>query len=158
MISKWQVKDHEAEAQLFNRRLIVAGVLVILLFAALIAKIVNLQVYQFDYFSSRSDGNRLHSQYVPPARGLIYDRSGTLLADNQPIFNLTVVREQIEDMDATLGLLSSLIRLSEEDIEQFNNRLSRNRVPFSSVPLRYVLTDEEQSRIAVNSHKLTGIA
>jgi penicillin-binding protein 2 len=158
MTGKWQVKDHEAERQLFNRRLIVAGVFIFLLFAALIAKVVNLQVYQYDYFSSRSDGNRLHSQYVPPARGLIYDRNGVLLADNQPIFNLTVVREQIEDMDATLGLLSSLIRLTEDDIEQFNNRMRRNRVPFASVPLRYVLTDEEQSRIAVNSHKLEGIA
>lgn len=158
MVGKWQLKDHEAERGLFNRRLAVAAVIMFLLFSALIIKLVNLQVYQYDYFSARSDGNRLHSQYVPPARGLIFDRQGNLLADNQPIFNLTVVREQVEDLDATLEYLSTLIRLTDEDIEQFNNRMRRNRVPFSSVPLRYVLSDEEKSRVAVNGHLLTGIS
>ncbi|NKB34240.1 MAG: penicillin-binding protein 2 [Pseudomonadales bacterium] len=158
MAGKWQLKDHEAEQRLFNRRLITAAVLIFLFFAALVVQLVYLQIYQFDYFSARSDGNRLHSQYVPPARGLIFDRNGELLADNQPIFNLTIVREQIEDLEGTLEYLSTLIRLSEDDIEQFNTRLQRNRVPFSSVPLRYVLNDEEKSRIAVNSHLLPGIA
>ena len=158
MAGKWQLKDHEAEQRLFNRRLLTAAALIVLLFSSLVAKLFNLQVTQHDYFSARSDGNRLHSQYVPPARGLIFDREGELLADNQPIFNLTVVREQVVDMDATLDYLSSLIRLTEDDIEQFNSRMQRNRVPFSSVPLRYVLSNEEKSRIAVNSHLLPGIA
>ena len=158
MAGKWQLKDHEAEQRLFNRRLLTAAALIVLLFSSLVVKLFNLQVTQHDYFSARSDGNRLHSQYVPPARGLIFDREGELLADNQPIFNLTVVREQVVDMDATLDYLSSLIRLTEDDIEQFNSRMQRNRVPFSSVPLRYVLSNEEKSRIAVNSHLLPGIA
>lgn len=158
MNGKWQLKDHEAERQLFNRRLTAAGVVVGLLFAALIAKLVNLQVQQYEYFSARADGNRLHSQYVPPARGLIFDRSGELLADNQPIFNLTVVKEQVGDMDAMLERLSGMISLTEDDIEQFENRLRRNRVPYTSVPLRYVLSDEEKSRIAVNGHLLPGVA
>ena len=158
MAGKWQLKDHEAEQRLFNRRLLTAAALIVLLFCSLVGKLFNLQVTQHEYFSARSDGNRLHSQYVPPARGLIFDRKGELLADNQPIFNLTVVREQVDDMDATLDYLSSLIRLTEDDIEQFNSRMQRNRVPFSSVPLRYVLSNEEKSRIAVNSHLLPGIA
>ena len=109
MAGKWQLKDHEAERALFSRRLVVAGVFVILLFAALIIKLVNLQVYQYEYFSARSDGNRLHSQYVPPARGLIFDNRGQLLADNQPIFNLTVVREQVGDLEETLDYIDTLI-------------------------------------------------
>lgn len=158
MGAKWQLKDHEAERRLFLRRLMLAGFFVVLLFSALVAKLVNLQIHQHEYFSARSDGNRLHSQYVPPARGLIFDSAGNLLADNQPIFNLTVVREQVEDMDKLLAELGNLISLTEDDIEQFERRLDRNRVPFSSVPLRYVLDDEEKSRVAVNSHLLPGIA
>ena len=157
MAAKWQLKDHEAERHLFNRRLLVAGVLIILLFALLLSKVLDLQIRQYEYFSARSDGNRLHSQYVPPARGLIFDRSGKLLADNQPIFNLTVVREQVGDLDATLDQLATLINLTADDRDQFMKRLERNRVPFTSVPLRYVLTDQEKSRIAVNSHLLEGV-
>ena len=91
MSGKWQVKDHEAERLLFDGRLLIAFAIIVLLFVALVLKLVNLQVTQYDYFSARSDGNRLHSQYVPPSRGLIFDRNGELLADNQPIFNLTAV-------------------------------------------------------------------
>ncbi|MFT4885965.1 MAG: penicillin-binding protein 2 [Pseudohongiellaceae bacterium] len=158
MAAKWQLKDHEAERHLFNRRLLVAGVLIILSFALLLSKVLDLQIRQYEYFSARSDGNRLHSQYVPPARGLIFDRSGKLLADNQPIFNLTVVREQVGNLDATLDQLATLINLTADDRNQFMKRLERNRVPFTSVPLRYVLTDQEKSRIAVNSHLLEGVA
>lgn len=138
--------------------MLVASIVVALLFAALLVKLINLQITQYDYFAARADGNRLHSQYVPPARGLIYDRSGELLADNQPIFNLSVVREQVDDIEETLELLSSLIRLAPEDVEQFRERLKRRRVPFSSVPLRYVLTEEEKARVSVNAHRLPGIS
>jgi penicillin-binding protein 2 len=155
---KWQLKDREAERRLFATRMVVASAVVVFLFAALLAKLINLQVTQYDYFASRADGNRLHSQYVPPARGLIFDRSGELLADNQPIFNLSVVREQVDDIDATLELLSSLIRLEPEDIEQFRERLKRRRVPFSSIPLRYVLTEQEKARVSVNAYRLPGIS
>ena len=158
MVSKWQLKDHEAEKKLFNHRLVVAGVFIVVLFAALILQLVNLQIYQHEYFTARSDGNRMHSQYVPPARGLIFDRNGKLLAENQPIFNLTAVPEQIGNFDETLEILSGLIRLTDDDIEQFNSRLQRNRVPFSSVPLRYILDEEEKSKVAVNGHLLPGIA
>ena len=158
MVGKWQLKDHEAEKKLFNHRLVVAGVFIVVLFAALILQLVNLQIYQHEYFTARSDGNRMHSQYVPPARGLIFDRSGNLLAENQPIFNLTVVPEQVESFDETLEILNRLIRLTDDDIEQFNARLQRNRVPFSSVPLRYILDEEEKSKVAVNGHLLPGIS
>ena len=158
MAVKWQLKDHEKERKLFNRRLIAAGMTVAFLLAALVLQLINLQVSQYDYFASRADGNRLHSQYVPPARGLIFDRSGELLADNQPIFNVNIVRERIEDLDATLDLLGSLIALTEEEISQFQQRLRRRRVPFSSVPLRFVLSEEEKARLAVNAHRLPGVS
>ncbi len=158
MAEKWQVKDHESEQQIFNRRLVVASLIIFLLFAALIGKLVNLQIFQHEYFSARSDGNRMHSQFVPPSRGLIFDRNGVLLADNQPIFNLTVVQEQVENMDAALQYVASLIRISNEDIEQFETRMRRGRVPFSSVPLRFNLSEEDMAQIAVHGHRLNGFS
>mgnify|MGYP003325093110 CR=1 FL=1 len=87
MLGKWQLKDHEAERRLFDGRLLTAVILIVLLFAALVLKLINLQITQFEYFSARSDGNRLHSQYVPPARGLIFDRNGEMFAqaDHMPV-------------------------------------------------------------------------
>ena len=83
---------------------------------------------------------------------------GELLADNQPIFNLTIVKEQVEDLDSTLAFLATLIRLSDDDIAQFQNRSEPQPGTFSSVTLRYLLSEEEKARVAVNSHQLAGVA
>ncbi|MEX2130351.1 MAG: penicillin-binding protein 2 [Pseudohongiellaceae bacterium] len=158
MAEKWQLKDHDRERQIFNRRLFAAGLVSFLLLAALFAKLVNLQIQQYEYFSARSDDNRLHSQYIPPGRGLIFDRNGVLLADNRPIFNLTVVNERTSDIEAALKYLSSIIRITQDDLAQFNNRMRRARVPYSSVPIRYQLTEEEMATFAVNEHRLPGFS
>ncbi len=158
MTGRWHFRDHEAERRLFNRRVVLASSVIFLLLATLVGKLVNLQVVQYEYFSARSDGNRLHVQYVPPQRGVIYDRSGTLLADNLPVYNLTVVPEEVNDLAATLDYLSGLVELSGSDLETFENQLRRSRVPYSSVPLRYVLTEEEKYRVAVNSHRMPGVS
>jgi penicillin-binding protein 2 len=158
MSKRFNLDDHARETQIFNRRMLVAAIIILLLFSGLIVWLVNLQVNRYEYFAARSDGNRLHSQYVPPNRGLIYDRNGVLLAENRPIFNLTVVRETAQDLDKSLELLRSIISLTDEDIEQYRLRQSRRPVPNTSVPLRYKLSQEEIAYIAVNQHLLPGIA
>jgi len=124
----------------------------------LIGWMINLQFFNHVYYSERSEGNRLHSQFIPPTRGLIYDRQGVLVADNRPIFNLTVVRENAADFEESVELLRREIGLTEEDLEGYQTRLSRRAVPHTSVPLKFQLTDDEIAHIAVNQHKLPGIA
>jgi len=158
MVKKFRLDAHKHEIQIFNRRLFVAGGLVCLLAIVLIAWMINLQFFNHVYYSERSEGNRLHSQFIPPTRGLIYDRQGVLVADNRPIFNLTVVRENATDFEKTVELLRREIGLSEEELEQYQTRLSRRAVPHTSVPLKFQLSDDEIAHIAVNQHKLPGIA
>lgn len=158
MAPGFQLDQHKEEIRLFRRRMAVTVVLAVLLLGGLSLWMINLQFVNHEYYSARSDGNRLHSQFVPPTRGLIYDRNGVLLADNRPNFNLTVVREQATDFDRSLELLRTIITLSDEDIEQYQLRQSRRAVPLSSVPLRFRLTEEEIASIAVNQHLLPGIA
>ncbi len=157
MTSRWKFRDHEAEGRMFNRRVNLVLFFVFLMLATLVAKLVDLQVMQYEYFAARSDGNRLHVQYVPPERGLIYDRAGALIADNTPVYSLTIVPEEVDDLEATLDYLAGLVSLDADDIETFDDQLRRSRVPYSSVPLRYVLTEEEKYRVAVNGHRMPGV-
>ncbi|MBU2099476.1 MAG: penicillin-binding protein 2 [Gammaproteobacteria bacterium] len=158
MVKKFRLDAHKQEIQIFNRRLMVASGFVCFLAMILIGWMINLQFVNHDYYSERSEGNRLHSQFIPPTRGLIYDRNRNLLADNRPIFNLTVVRENATDFDRSLELLRREIGLTDEELEQYQTRLSRRAVPHTSVPLKFQLTDDEIAHIAVNQHKLPGIA
>ena len=71
MSGKWQLKDHEAERQLFLRRLTIAAAIVMLLFAALIAKLVNLQIYRL--VRSGSDDQSLIIQVALRIAGSLPD-------------------------------------------------------------------------------------
>ncbi len=54
----------------------------------------SLQVLEHDEYATRSEANRIKLRPVVPARGLIYDRKGRMLADNVPAFRLDVMPEE----------------------------------------------------------------
>lgn len=151
------LKDYSKEAQTFKRRALLAFFIVTLAFMVLIGRVYFLQVIEYDRYSAISDRNRIQLQPVAPRRGLIYDRQGILLADNQPTFSVTLLREEISDIDETLTALAELIDVSERDVERFHLRLQQRRRPYESVPLRFRLTEDEIARISVNYHKLPGV-
>lgn len=150
-------KDHFTERRLFRNRMLVALVGVIAMAGVLVARLYNLQVVNYDSYRTQSDENRIQVRPVPPTRGLIYDRYGRLLADNRPSYTLSLVRERINDLNATLELLAELVRLEDSDVNKFNKRLPQRR-PFEPVPLRFRLSEEEIARIGVNEFRLPGVS
>ncbi|PCJ40881.1 MAG: penicillin-binding protein 2 [SAR86 cluster bacterium] len=156
MINDITLKDHTQERRTFLSRLLIGGIITILLVGFLISRLIYLQIYQHEYYSTVSDNNRIYRQTVVPTRGLIYDRNGILLADNKPSFNLTVIREKVSDMDASISLIQSLIDLPEQEVEEFKQRLRRRGVPLSSVPVTYALSEDEIAKLAVNQFHLPG--
>lgn len=129
-----------------------------MLVAVLITRMVYLQISQHAYYTTKSDSYRIHTLPVAPDRGRIYDRNGVLLADNKPSYNLTVIKENAGNLPASLELLRGMIKLTPEDEEKFANRLKRRAVPFSSVPVRLNLTEEEIANIAINQFRLPGFS
>ncbi|MFC6632774.1 penicillin-binding protein 2 [Microbulbifer taiwanensis] len=151
------LKDPITEQRLFRNRMLVALVGVAVLLGVLVVRFYNLQVVNYDDYRTQSDENRIQVRPVAPTRGLIYDRNGTLLADNRPSYNLSIVRERVGDMDATLELIGHLVRLDDSDVKKFQTRLQRRR-PFQPVPLRFRLSEEEIARISVNEFRLPGVS
>jgi penicillin-binding protein 2 len=156
MTERHILKDHNQERRLFLSRLIVGASVAALLVCALIARMVYLQVYNHEYYSAKSDSYRIQTLPVAPTRGIIYDRNGVILAENKPSYNLTVVKENVPDLEQSLELLRGLISMTPDDEEKFRNRLKRRPYPFSSVPVRLNLTEEEIANIAVNQFQLPG--
>ncbi|WP_018414424.1 penicillin-binding protein 2 [Teredinibacter turnerae] len=152
-----QFKDHHREARVFAVRAAISLLMVVALFGVLLARYYRLQVTDHEVYATRSDRNRIHVRPIPPNRGLIYDAQGQLLADNRPTFTLSVVSERTANLEQTLDHLADLIEVSERDRENFLKRLRQRRRPFEAVPLRYRLTEEEISRIAVNEFELEGV-
>ncbi len=145
-----------AEAALFRRRALLAGAMVLLASVVLVGRYFELQVQRHDEFRTRAEANRIKLRPLPPARGLIYDRNGVLLAENLPAYRLVVIPESVEDIDATLDELARLIAIDAADLTRFRAeyRISRR---FRPVTLKFRLDEAEMARFAVNSHRLPGV-
>lgn len=152
-----EFKDTAAERRLFQRRVLVMLGLVVALFGVLIGRFYQLQVLEHETYTTISDRNRVQVRSVPPTRGLIYDRNGTLIAENRPVFSVTLVPERVEDMDQTLSRLRDLLAISDEEMDRFRRRLQEPRRPFQELPLHYDLTEQEIASMAVHRHELPGV-
>ncbi len=156
MLKREQLKDDYLENRLIRRRLRLAAVFTVLLLSLVLGRLYVLQVLEYEHFSTLSDSNRIRIKALPPTRGLIFDRNGVVMADNLPAYRLEIVREQVQDLDATLQQLRQYVEFNDQDLKRFKQSLGRRR-PFESIPLRLNLNDEEVARLAVNLHQFEGV-
>ncbi|EIC19728.1 penicillin-binding protein 2 [Thiorhodovibrio frisius] len=143
-------------ARIFTGRIILAGVLVVVCLATVVARLVYLQVYNNDHFRTLSEDNRVRVEPLPPMRGLIYDRNGVLLADNVPSYSLQIIPGRVDNLADTIAELSEIIPISDLDRQRFE-RLRRQHRRFDGVPIRLDLNDVERARFAVQGHRFPGV-
>ena len=153
-----RIKDHERDARLVRKRVVVGAVAIVLLVCVLIARLYFLQVIQYEYHSTLSENNRVHVQPIPPTRGLIFDRNGVIIADNRPSFSLTMTRERAgAEWRGLLDVIVEVLELSPDDRKLFEKRMRQGRRPFEPVPILFELSEEQIARIAVNQFRLPGV-
>ena len=150
------LKNASAEAALFRMRAAVGFALVLLALGGLAAWYFRLQVLQHEDYATRSEANRVRLRPVVPARGLILDRKGRVLAENVPAWRLDVVPEQAGDPGRLLAGLSKVVALSPDDIEKFEDARRASR-GFKPVTLKARMDDDEVARFAVDRWRFPGV-
>lgn len=150
------LKNVRDEKSAFMRRAAVATVFIVVCSLILVVRMVKLQVVEHDQLSTRADENRMRVVPVAPVRGLIYDRNGSVLAQNKPAFVLEVTPELNPDLDALLARLDDIVELTEADVARFKDRV-RKTPRYRGVPLRSNLSMEEVARYEVNRHDFRGV-
>lgn len=63
---------------------------VVLLFGVLVWRLIELQFVEYDSFRSQAERNSIRRVAKEPLRGIIYDRTGTIVVNNNPSYTLTV--------------------------------------------------------------------
>ncbi|MGD8340165.1 MAG: penicillin-binding protein 2 [Gammaproteobacteria bacterium] len=150
-----QFKDHWKEQRLFVSRIIGAAVIVLALTGVLIWRLVHLQVVDYQRFSEMAEGNQIRIESLAPARGLIYDRQGRVLAENVPTWQLVAIPEQIGDLEAVLGELEGLKLIDPADREVLIDLVQSHR-RFEPVTLAN-LSEVQAATFAVRRHHFPGI-
>ena len=151
-----QIKNASAETALFRIRAAIGFFVVLLALGGLAAWYFRLQVLQHDDYATRSEANRVRLRPVVPARGLILDRKGRVLAENVPAWRLDVVPDQAGDIAHVVAELSKLIAISPDDIEKFDDA-RRGVRGFKPVTLKARLDDDEVARFAVDRWRFPGV-
>lgn len=151
------IRDHTAEAQLFSRRLALATIIVFAVFALLIYNMYKLQVVQFQGYQTRSNDNRIKIVPLAPNRGIIYDRNGEILAENQPVFSLEVTPEEVEDLPDTIARLQQLLAFDDTTVTEFEAARKRER-RFAQVTLLDNLNEAQLALFASHQHRFPGVS
>lgn len=150
------LRDAAAETRLHRRRAMFLLVLMALGGLGLIARLGYLQVLEHDRFSAASRSNRVKVEVVTPPRGLIYDRSGVLLAENRASYRLELRPREVDNVDGVLAALSRVVMLREQDIERIAQQRRRLR-PFQPLVVRRFLSDAEAAAFAARRHRFPGV-
>ena len=150
------IKDPPAELRLFRRRVGVLLIVMALAGAGLLARLAVLQVAQHKRYATASRDNSIRAEVIAPARGVITDRSGVLLAENVSSYSLYLTPENVPGIDATLAALGQVIALRPADLERFAS-LRRSRPRFEALLLRRHLDDTEAARFAAQRHRFPGV-
>jgi len=99
-------------------RFVAFGIAVIIGISGLSARLFYLQVSQGVQYAQIATQNRTVQQAIPSTRGLIFDRNGRALVQNEPSFAVKIrpVDLLLSQRDAVVARLADLLRMDPADI------------------------------------------
>lgn len=145
------------EKHLIQNRLMVAAIGGACLLVLLVVRLIWLQLIETERFQTASEANRLQTLPVSPARGLIVDRNGLILAENRPNLQLLLVPEEVDDIDVMVSKVRSRIEFTDGDAERFAKNLKSRRRPRDPVVVKDDLSESEAALIAVDLFQFPGL-
>ena len=150
-------KDVIDSARMISRRALVLGGVQLGVVGGLGMRLQSLQVEQADQFRLLAEENRINIRLLPPARGLLFDRNGVAIAENEQNYRVVMVREDAGDIGAVLERLTQLVEIAPDDMMRAMEELQK-RSPFVPVTIADRLSWEDVARINLNTPTLPGIS
>ncbi|MBL0010556.1 MAG: penicillin-binding protein 2 [Nitrosomonas sp.] len=151
-----ELRNHPVELHKFRIRLFISACFVLVLFLILYVRFYYLQVSQQEHYHTLAEANRISISPLVPNRGLIYDRNGRALAQNYSAYTLEIVPNKIQNLEAALDELATIIEITTTDRQRFKKLLKESK-RFKSLPIRSRLTDVEIATFAANRYRFPGI-
>ncbi|BCE02479.1 penicillin-binding protein 2 [Marinicellulosiphila megalodicopiae] len=147
---------NQPDRRAVRNRVLLMVLLTFILCVVLVMRMSNLQLRDYERFSTRSEDNRIHSCPISPTRGVIYDNKGKILAGNVTSYNLVVLRHQVKDYDALFEQVRQYVTLSDDELNYFiRSRRTVDRC--DHVILKSRLSDEEIAILSANRPFLEGV-
>ncbi|OQY28330.1 MAG: penicillin-binding protein 2 [Candidatus Cloacimonetes bacterium 4572_55] len=129
------------------------------LFLSILCYCFYLQILKGDRFEKLANGNRIRIVRNKPLRGTVYDRNGTILADNKPAFTISVTYADIRKEESEQKLeIDLLLELLDFDPDALSEKIANaKKAPFDPYPLIRNAPIEQVSLIEERSFDLPGV-
>jgi penicillin-binding protein 2 len=138
-----------------QRRIIAIAGVVTLGLLAIIGQLWYLQVLEGGRFLDASDKNRIRIRPIAAPRGILFDRNGVPLVDNRPAFTLSIIPRELDNREAVLGRLATLLGLPFQELVDALGRVSNDS--FLPVRIRRGLTMEDVAKVEEWKLELPGV-
>ncbi len=149
-------KETLESARSISRRGLLLGAIQASVIGVLGLHLRSMQLEHENEYRLLSDGNSIKIRLLPPARGLILDRNGVVIAGNEQNYRVTLTREEAGDVSAVLGRLREIIPMTDAQVAAVIAEVQR-RTAITPVTVADRLNWREFSSIALNAPALPGV-
>ena len=147
------LNERYAEKKSFFNRLVVVYVFFGFVFSFFLYQTYSLQVSEYKDYETAAIANKTKEVLVQPVRGIIYDRSGKIIVNNVPTYDLIVKASLIKSINVFLSDLLPIIELDSDELdyvkENFDHKARYNR----ELIVKKNLSREEIAKFEVRSYK-----
>jgi len=141
--------------KLITRRMFVLSAAKVIIFVGIIGRLFSLQISENKKYSFLADKNRLRAWKLPPKRGIFEDYFGNTIADNNQVFQLHVVPEEVEDFNYLMVRLKNIIKIENKEIRRIYKKKEK-QLPWQTLIISENLSWAEFSKLNLFLHELQG--
>ena len=129
------LSKRKLSTEFVKRAAVISTVFLMVIFTVIFVAFWNIQVVHNEAYTQLAIRNITRVVELPAPRGLVVDRSGTILAENKINFTLYLIRENVEDLEKAIQLSSFFSVKSAADIRQILERY-RKFATFYRIPIK----------------------
>lgn len=141
----------------FSRRALFIGGVQAVVGAVVATRMAYISVAENEKYKLLSESNRVNLTLIPPRRGWFIDRIGKPIATNRADFRVDIIPDRLQDKAKTLGALTQLLDLKQEDVERIEKELKEAQ-GFQPVQVAAGLDYESFARVSVRLPDLPGVS
>jgi penicillin-binding protein 2 len=146
-------------ADVGKRRVVALASMALVAFFVIVGQLWYLQVLEGGRFLDASDKNRIRVRPIAAPRGILFDRHGVPMVDNQPAFTLSLIPHELprdqQERDAVLGRVAALLRLPFAELSDSVARVAPDS--FLPVRVRRGLSLEDMAKVEEWKLELPGV-
>ncbi len=131
--------------------------LILLLFIILCSRFWYLQILRGSDYASLAEANRTRTEEIFATRGMIFDRNGEKLAIDDITYDITIIREDCPNPEATIARLATILGTERSELQETYYESRAQRTIYEPTLVLEDIDFEEVAAIESNIMFLPGV-